>query len=324
MTSRFSLDHRLPSDHLARTLRHDVRTGLQGPHKSLPPKWFYDARGSKLFEQITRLPEYYPTRAERRILEVHAGEIARLTRAHTLVELGSGSSGKTRLLLDALTAETSLERYAPLDVSPSALRAAGEAICREYPSLRVAATVADFEAELPVPPAGGPRLIAFLGSTLGNLDLPQRTAFCAALRASLTDGDALLLGVDLVKEPDVLVAAYDDAAGVTADFNRNVLHVLNRELGADFDPEAFDHRAVWNTEEERIEMRLRSRSAQTVRIPALGLTAGFGLHEELRTEISVKFRRTRLVRELARSGFAVRHWWTDRKQRFALLLAVPV
>jgi dimethylhistidine N-methyltransferase len=320
---RFTLDDRLPAGYFTETLRADVLGGLAAPPRTLPPKWFYDKRGSDLFEQITRLPEYYPTRAEQEILTRRAPEIAALTRAATLIELGSGSSRKTRLLLDALTAGGTLSRYAPLDVSASALEEAGEAIVRDYPGLRVAATVADFESGLALSDEPGPRLLAFLGSTIGNFDAAQRRAFYRTLSLALSSDDVLLLGADLVKDPDVLVRAYDDSQGVTAEFNRNVLHVLNRELGADFEPDAFDHVAVWNTDDERIEMRLRSRTAHTVKIRDLDLTAEFAPGEQLRTEISCKFRRETLTAELKEGGFTVRHWWTDPQSRFALLLAVP-
>ena len=321
---RFTLEQRLPADYFASSLRADALRGLAAPPRALPPKWFYDAQGSELFEQITRLPEYYPTRAEQEILTRRAPRIAALTGARTLVELGAGSSRKTRLLLDALTEAGTLERYSPLDVSASALTEAGEALCRDYPALRVTATVTDFETEFALPEDGGPRLIAFLGGTIGNLDTAQRNVFFGALREAVADGDAFLLGADLVKDPEVLVRAYDDSQGVTAAFNKNVLHVLNRELDADFDADAFEHRAVWNAREERIEMWLRAATAQTVKIRALDLTAEFDAGEEMRTEISVKFRREGLVAELAAAGFEVREWWTDEAGRFALLLAVPV
>lgn len=324
MTGRFDLTRRLPDGYFADTLHTDVLKGLTGRPKSLPPKWFYDARGSELFEEITRLPEYYPTRAEHEILRLRCAEIAAATGARTLVELGSGSSRKTRLLLDSLLAQGTLERYAALDVSADALREAGEALCRDYPGLRVTACVTDLESDLGLPPeAEGPRLVAFLGGTLGNLDGDARPAFYAALRRELKAGDALLMGADLVKDPGVLVPAYDDSQGVTADFNKNVLRVLNRELGARFDLGAFEHRAVWNAEEERIEMRLRSLRAQTVALPALETSAGFEEGEEVLTEIAVKFRREPLTAELARGGFEVSRWWTDAEGRFALLLAVP-
>ncbi|MFI0721675.1 L-histidine N(alpha)-methyltransferase [Streptomyces sp. NPDC021224] len=321
--SRFTLDDRLPADYFTESLHADVRKGLTDAPRTLPPKWFYDKRGSDLFEEITRLPEYYPTRAEQEILVRRAPEIAAITRAATLVELGSGSSRKTRLLLDALTAGGTLQRYAPLDVSSAALAEAGEAICRDYPGLTVSATVADFEGGLPLSDEPGPRLLAFLGSTIGNFDAAQRQAFYRTLAHSLTSDDVLLLGADLVKDPKVLVRAYDDAQGVTAEFNKNVLHVLNRELGADFDPDAFEHVALWNADEERIEMRLRSRAAQSVKIPGVDLGLSLAAGEEVRTELSCKFRRESLTEELHAGGFTVRQWWTDPDERFALLLAVP-
>ncbi|MCZ4602423.1 L-histidine N(alpha)-methyltransferase [Streptomyces sp. Lzd4kr] len=317
---RFTLDDRLPADYFTTTLRSDVLALLGARPRTLPPKWFYDKRGSDLFEQITRLPEYYPTRAEEEILIERAPEIAAVTRAVTLVELGSGSSRKTRLLLDALTTEGTLRRYAPLDVSATALAEAGRAIGRDYPGIEVSATVADFETDLVLPPETGPRLVAFLGSTIGNFDSEQRASFYRALAGALNEDDVLLLGADLVKDSETLVRAYDDAAGVTAEFNKNVLHVLNRELGADFEPDAFDHVALWNEHEERVEMHLRSRVAQTVKIPGLGLSADFVGGETLRTELSCKFRRDSLTAELHAAGFTVHHWWTDPSSRFALLL----
>jgi dimethylhistidine N-methyltransferase/ergothioneine biosynthesis protein EgtC len=321
---RLTLDDRLPADHLATALRADVASGLTTEPKTLPPKWFYDARGSELFEQITRLPEYYPTRAEQEILTRRAPEIATLTRAGTLFELGSGSSRKTRLLLDALTAAGTLSCYAPLDVSPSALEQAGAALVRDYPDLRVAATVTDFEADLALPPdAPGPRLVAFLGSTIGNLDPEQRAAFYRSLRRTLSADDVLLLGADLVKDREVLIRAYDDSAGVTAEFNKNMLSVINRDLDADFDPETFAHVALWNEQQERIEMHLRSPRAQTVKVPALDLSVDFAADELMRTEISCKYHRESLTDELAAGGLTVRHWWTDEDQHFALLLAAP-
>ncbi|HZP52914.1 MAG TPA: L-histidine N(alpha)-methyltransferase [Actinocrinis sp.] len=320
---RFTLDHRLTPDYFDTRLREDVLEGLAEPPRSLPPKWFYDARGSELFEEITLLPEYYLTRAEQEILDARAPQIALDTAAGTLVEIGAGSSRKTRTLLDALTRAGTLERYAPLDVSTSALVEAGEALCRDYPALHVTATVTDFETELVLPHSDGPRLVAFLGSTIGNFTPVRRRDFFTALRAAMTDQDTFLLGADLVKDADALWRAYNDSSGVTAAFNKNVLHVLNRELDADFDVDAFDHNAVWNAGQDRIEMWLRSRLTQTIKVRALDLTLEFGDGEEMLTEISTKFRREGLVAELARAGFRVREWWTDSAQRFALLLAAP-
>lgn len=325
MTGSFDLVRRLPDGYFTDALHTDAAKGLIGRPKTLPPKWFYDARGSELFEEITRLPEYYPTRAEHEILQERCDEIAELSGARTLVELGSGSSRKTRLLLDALTRAGTLDRYVPLDVSEDALRSAGEALRTERPELRVTAVVTDIETDRGLPPdAAGPRLVAFLGGTLGNFDTAARPAFHAAVRRALSAGDALLIGVDLVKDPEVLVRAYDDAQGVTAEFDKNVLRVLNRELGADFDPADFEHLARWNASAERIEMRLRARRAHAVALPELGATAEFEAGEEVLTETSAKFRRERLTAELACAGLAVRRWWTDAEGRFALLLAMPV
>ncbi len=306
---------------LAAALRADVAAGLTATPKWLAPKYFYDARGSELFEEITRLPEYYPTRAERAILAARVGEIARLTGAKTLVELGSGSSEKTRLLLDALHDQGTLARFVPLDVSGTALRAAADAVAAEYPELQIHGVVGDFTRHLGAVPAGDGRLVAFLGGTIGNLLPEERADFFAAVRRTLAPGEWLLLGTDLVKDPATLVRAYDDAAGVTAEFNRNVLRVLNRELGADFPVDAFEHVARWNADQEWIELRLRARRAMTVRVPALDLTVEFAAGEELGTEVSAKFRRERVAAELATAGFALDQWWTDPEGRFGVSLA---
>ncbi len=325
-----TIEHRLPAGYRAASLRADALAGLTATPKSLPPKWFYDAQGSALFEKITELPEYYPTRAERAILRAAAPRIAALTGATALVELGSGSSDKTRLLLSALRAHGTLRGYVPVDVSESALVAAGDALAAEYPGLAVDAVVADFDKYLGVPagtaPAGigaGPRLVAFLGSTIGNMVPDERAVFLRRVRDQLRPGDAFLLGTDLVKDPAVLVAAYDDAAGVTAAFNKNVLSVLNAELGADFDPDAFEHVAAWDAGREWIEMRLRAASAQSVRVRDLGLTVEFTAGEEMRTEVSAKFREAGVAAELAAAGLAMRSWWTDPGGQFGLSLAVP-
>jgi L-histidine Nalpha-methyltransferase len=333
-----TIEHRLPAGYRAASLRADALAGLTATPKSLPPKWFYDAQGSALFEKITELPEYYPTRAERAILRAVAPEIAALTRATALVELGSGSSDKTRLLLDALRDAGTLRGYVPVDVSESALAAAGDALAAEYPGLAVHAVVADFDNYLGVPADGaaaagdatagdataaGPRLVAFLGSTIGNMVPAEREVFLRRVRAQLRPGDAFLLGTDLVKDPAVLVAAYDDSAGVTAAFNKNVLSVLNAELGADFDLDAFEHVAAWDAEREWIEMRLRAASAQSVRVSDLGLAVKFADGEEMRTEVSAKFRESGVAAELAAAGMAMRSWWTDPDGQFGLSLAVP-
>ena len=330
-----TIEHRLPTDYRAASLRADALAGLTATPKSLPPKWFYDAQGSALFEKITELPEYYPTRAERAILRAVAPQIAALTGATALVELGSGSSEKTRLLLSALRDAGPLHGYVPVDVSESALAAAGDALAAEYPGLAVHAVVADFENYLGLPSdagnnvasngdaAAGPRLVAFLGSTIGNMVPAEREVFLRRVRARLRPGDTFLLGTDLVKDPAVLVAAYDDSAGVTAAFNKNVLAVLNAELGADFDLDAFEHVAAWDAGREWIEMRLRATSAQSVRVADLGLTVEFAAAEEMRTEVSAKFREAGVRSELAAAGLAMRSWWTDPGGQFGLSLAVP-
>jgi L-histidine Nalpha-methyltransferase len=304
-------------------LRADAHAGLTASPKILPPKWFYDEEGCRLFDEITRLPEYYPTRTERAILGRHAGDIAGRTSADTLVELGSGTSEKTRLLLDALSAHGSLRRFVPFDVSEPTLRDAASAIELEYPGVDVHAVVGDFERHLDRLPRGGTRLVAFLGSTIGNLDPDGRARFYRSIAAGLAPEDALLLGTDLVKDPRRLQAAYDDDAGVTAAFNRNVLSVLNRELDADFAPERFAHIARWSREQEWIEMHLRSQGAQTVRVQELDLQVEFADGEEMRTEISAKFRRERVEAELAAAGLALAAWWTDADGDFALSLSVP-
>ncbi|MFJ3670168.1 L-histidine N(alpha)-methyltransferase [Streptomyces sp. NPDC090106] len=316
--SPFRLTRTLPEDATEAALRADVLKGLTSTPKTLPPKWFYDAHGSELFDRITELPEYYPTRAEREILVARAAEIAGASGARTLVELGSGSSEKTRYVIDALTG---LHTYVPVDVSESALTHAGQALIAERPGLAVHALIADFTAALALPDTPGPRLIAFLGGTIGNLLPAERSDFLASIRALLSPGDSLLLGTDLVKDEKVLVRAYDDAAGVTAAFNKNVLSVVNRELGADFDPGAFDHVALWDAEHEWIEMRLRSRVAQTVKLPALDLAVDFAADEELHTEISAKFRKEGVRAELSAAGLELSHWWTDDEGRFALSLS---
>ncbi|MFC8849098.1 MULTISPECIES: L-histidine N(alpha)-methyltransferase [unclassified Micromonospora] len=309
----------LEEQDLGRSLRDDVRKGLTARPKWLPPKWFYDARGSELFEEITRLPEYYPTRAERSVLAQRAGEIAALTGAKTLIELGSGSSEKTRLLLDAFARRGGLGTFVPLDVSVSALRQSTEQIATDYPGLRVRGIVGDFTRHLDRLPTGGRRLVIFLGGTIGNLLPAERAGFLAAMRASLEPGDWLLIGTDLVKDPSVVVPAYDDAAGVTAEFNRNVLRVVNRELGADFDPEAFAHVALWDPEQEWIEMRLRAE--RPVRARVLDLDVEFAAGEELRTEVSAKFRPEGIAAELAAAGFTAREFWTDVDGLFGVTLA---
>jgi L-histidine N-alpha-methyltransferase len=307
------------TDQMAR----DVRAGLLATPKTLPPKYFYDARGSELFDEITRLEEYYPTRTETLILEERAGQIATMTRAQTLIEIGSGTSEKTRLLLRALSTAGSLQRFVPFDVDPAVLGEASAAVAAEFPGLEVSPVVGDFERHLGQLPMAPRRMLAFLGSTIGNLAPIQRGEFLADVRRCLAPGDSFLLGVDLVKSTDRLIAAYDDASGVTALFNKNVLAVINRELSADFDLDAFEHVAVWDPTEEWIEMRLRSLRDHSVHVASLGLNFDFRAGEEMRTEISAKFRRATITDELAAAGLRLTQWWTDPEGQFALTLSEP-
>lgn len=318
-----TLDIQLSSVDLRSALERDVRIGLTSEPKQLPPVYFYDDRGSKLFDQITRLPEYYPTRSERWILETHAKDMAHRTEADTLVELGAGTCEKSRVLLDAMQSTGRLHRYVPLDVSDTTLWEAAMALAGDYPGLAVSAVVGDFHRHLDRLPADGRRLFAFLGGTIGNLDPGQRRRFLADLDCVMGTHDRLLLGTDLVKDRDLLVRAYDDDAGVTAEFNRNVLHVLNRELDADFDPSHFEHIARWNEEEQRIEMRLRADDDQTVHIADLELELEFRSGEEILTEISTKFTPEALENELTECGFVVEATWSSPGDEFQMTLARP-
>jgi L-histidine N-alpha-methyltransferase len=308
------------------SLADDALDGLTRPFKELPPKHFYDAVGADLFDQICDLPEYYPTRAERQILELRSAEIAALTGAAELVELGSGTAAKTRVLLDALADAGTLRRYVPFDVTEGMVVDVAAAIADEYPGVEVHGIVGDFERHLhhiPDPLEDAPRIVAFLGGTIGNFTPGSRRGFLRSLGEVLGDGDHLLLGTDLVKDPAVLEAAYDDSAGVTAAFNRNLLTVLNRELDADFDPEAFDHVAFFDREHEWIEMRLRAQRRMVVPVRGLGLDVTFEAREELRTEISAKFTRERLEQDLRAAGLVLVDLLTDPEERFALTLARP-
>ncbi|MDP9403720.1 MAG: L-histidine N(alpha)-methyltransferase [Actinomycetota bacterium] len=314
--------HLTPED-LARALRADVRAGLGSGPRELPPKWFYDERGCALFEEITRQPEYYPTRREREILAREAGHIAGLTGADTLVELGSGTSEKTRLLLDPMAGAGQLERIAVFDVSEPTIRVATAALAVEYPDAEVHGVVGDFERHLHHLPAGGRRLLVFLGGTIGNLGPLERKWFLGELASGMAPRDALLVGTDLVKDPVRLEAAYDDAAGVTAAFNRNVLVVLNRELDADFDVEQFAHEARFDRDNEWMEIRLRAVAPQVVHIAALGMTLELEAGESVRTEISAKFRRPVVEAELAAAGLELVRWWTDAAGDYGVSLSVP-
>jgi len=320
---RVTIDLRLPPGG-ERTLRDDVLDGLTRPFKEIPPKHFYDARGSELFEQICELPEYYPTRTERAILEASSAAIAERTGAAEVIELGAGYATKTRILLDALSDAGSLRRFIPVDVSEATVRECARQLVAEYPDLEVHGLVGDFERHLGhLPEPAGPRMVAFLGGTIGNFPPGSRRRFLRTITKQLGPEGWLLLGTDLVKDPAMLEAAYDDAAGVTAEFNLNVLRVMNRELGSDFDLDGFDHVAFWDSDREWIEMRLRSRRRQTVRFPDLDLTIHFAQREELRTEISAKFTRQRVAGDFAAAGLELVDWHTDRDGLFVLSLARP-
>jgi len=307
-----------------RSLAYDVLDGLTRPFKEIPPKHFYDTRGSELFEQICGLPEYYPTRTERRILLARAGEIVRVTGAGELVELGSGSAEKARILLAAMSRAGTLRRYVPLDVSESALEAAALQLVDEFEELSVHGVIGDFERHLdrvPRPAPGTRRIVALLGGTIGNFLPGTRRRLLREIGKLLGPADRLLLGTDLVKDPAVLEAAYDDPQGITADFNRNVLRVINRELGADFAPEAFEHIAFYNRTHDWIEMRLRARRPCSVLVAGLNLRVEFAAGEELRTEISAKFTRSRIEADLQAAGLALDGWYTDSDGLFAVSLA---
>jgi L-histidine Nalpha-methyltransferase len=301
------------------TLADDVRDGLAHPPRELPPKYFYDARGSELFDEITTLPEYYPTRCERAILNRHAPEI--VAGADELVELGSGTASKTRALLYAMAGAGTLRRYVPFDVDQSVVEASAAELVELYPGLAVHGVVGDFGRDLGRLPPGDRRLIAFLGGTIGNMHPPARAEFLAELREVMGVGDRVVLGTDLVKDPAVLVAAYDDSAGVTAEFNRNVLRVLNAELGADFDAGAWEHVARFDSEASRIEIVLRAVRAQVVSVPGASLELEFAAGDEIRTEISTKFTPESVERELAAAGLELDEFLTDDETLFGLALA---
>ena len=302
----------------------DVRAGLGSDPKAIPPKYFYDARGSELFEQITELPEYYPTRVEQSILDGAGAEIIAAVRPSEIVELGPGSARKTDALLRPMIESGAGARYVPVDVSESAVEMCAERLAGQYPGLEIHGLVGDFEHHLDrIPPAVGRRLIAFLGGTIGNLDAPQRHRLLAALRAELGPDDRLLVGTDLVKDRARLEAAYNDTAGVTAEFNRNLVRVINAHLGADLDPDAFEHVAFYNEREQRIEMWLRATAEMRARIDALGMEVGFACGDQFRTEISCKFTRESLEVEYGAAGLQLEEWRTDSAALFALSLTGP-
>jgi L-histidine Nalpha-methyltransferase len=320
-TPEITIEVRLPPGGPLSGMAADVRAGLTKPFKELSPRYFYDRRGSELFERITELREYYPTRAERAILERRAPEICEAAGGPaTLIELGSGSAAKTRLLLDALRAAGGLRAYAPVDISEEITRSTAEAIAGEY-GIDVHGLVCDYERDLERIPLGGPRLIAFLGGTIGNFEPAQRATFLARVANLLGPDDRFLLGTDVIKDPKVIEAAYNDSAGVTTEFNKNVLAVLNRELGANFELDAFEHVAFWDAENLWVDIRLRSLARQVVPISALDLLVAFDRGEEMRTEISTKFARDGLVGIYAEAGLEMVGWWTDPDELFGLSLA---
>jgi L-histidine N-alpha-methyltransferase len=319
----YTIDVHLSEADVRAQMRADAVRGLQGALKSIPPVWFYDERGSRLFEEITQLPEYYPTRAERALLETHGPAIAGLAKADTLVELGAGACDKTRVILSALQDAGTLMRYVPFDVSDEFLRSAADTLSEEFNAVDLHLVIGDFHHHLAEIPADGRRMVAFLGGTIGNLDPEQRARFLFDLNCTMSSDDSFLLGTDLVKDRARLVAAYDDAAGVTAEFNRNVLYVLNQQLGGDFDPERFRHVALWNEDDQWIEMRLRAEEAFDVSLADAGITVHFEEGEDLLTEISAKFTPARVEAELARAGFVVEEMWGAEEGEFLLTLARP-
>jgi L-histidine Nalpha-methyltransferase len=318
---RFTLDVHLEGSQLS-TMREEVRAGLTAPRKSLPSKYFYDAYGSELFERITELPEYYQTRTELSILQQLADTLAALFRWNEVVEIGSGSSKKTLTILDALNERGFLKRFIPIDVSESILRESAVALLARYPALHVHGVIGDFMAHLgAVPPADDRRLVIFLGSTIGNLDVPDRLAFLRSVRGMLGPDDHFLVGMDLVKDIAIVEAAYNDSQGVTAEFNRNVLRVVNRELNADFVPDAYRHRSFFNVEKSRIEMHLVAESSQTVHIRDLGLTIRCDPGETIFTEISCKYTQASAEEALESAGLELVGWYTDPRQLFGMALA---
>ncbi|MEX2586402.1 MAG: L-histidine N(alpha)-methyltransferase [Actinomycetota bacterium] len=312
----------LGPDDLMRQLREDALAGLTAENKSIPSKWFYDERGSGLFDRITRLPEYYLTRAEKQILVDRAGAIAGLTGAGTLIELGSGTSEKTRLLLDAARRTGFLRRIVPFDVDEATLKVAARELAVRYPEVEVAGLVGDFERHLDAIAMPGRKLVILLGSTIGNLDPAGRARLLADLSDNLEPGDSFLLGVDLVKAAGDIEAAYNDSAGISAEFNLNVLRVLNHRLDGDFNLDRFEHVASFDPTSEQMRMWLRSTTEQQVSLRAIDLRVTFGSSELLHTEISTKFRRTGIERELSSAGLKPAQWWTDRAGRFGLSLSV--
>jgi len=320
---QIQIDVHLPEGGTLAGLAEDVREGLSCPFKELPPKYFYDERGSRLFEEITELPEYYPTRIERQILDHRAGDIVAAASPTTLIELGSGAAAKTRCLLDAMRTAGTLETYVPVDISEEITRRVADELVAEYDGLRVHGVVCDYETHLERLPREEGALIAFLGGTIGNFRPGPRRSFLARIATLMYPGDRFLLGTDLVKDTAILEAAYNDSAGVTAEFNKNVLHVLNRELGANFDPDQFEHVAFFDLDNEWIDIRLRSLTEQFIDLKELDMRSHFARNEEMRTEISTKFTRERLEASYADAGLELVEWWTDPDELYALSLARP-
>jgi L-histidine Nalpha-methyltransferase len=322
VAGRVRVEVRLPPGGPLSGMAADVRAGLTRPFKELSPRYFYDQRGSRLFEQITRLEEYYPTRCERQILEGRSAEICEAANnPATLIELGSGSAEKTRVLLDAMSCAGCLETYCPVDISEPITRDTAERIAAQYEGIEVHGLVCDFELDLERIPVAAPRVIALLGGTIGNFEPQQRAGFLRRVCNLLGPEDRFLLGTDLVKDRATLEAAYNDPAGVTAEFNKNVLAVLNRELGADFDLDSFEHVARWDPENLWIDIRLRSLANQVVNVASLGMLVPFAAGEEMRTEISTKFARPGLEGIYAEAGLELTDWWTDGEGLYALSLA---
>jgi L-histidine N-alpha-methyltransferase len=323
-TSTVDVDVHLPPGGPLSGMAADVRAGLTKPFKELSPRYFYDERGSELFEQITELEEYYPTRCEREILQARSAEIVAAAQPRALIELGSGSAAKTRVLLDAMSEAACLEAYAPVDISEEITRDTADAIAEEYEGVTVLGHVCDFELDLERVPVEGPRVIAFLGGTMGNFLPAQRASFLRRIANLLDPEDRFLLGTDLVKDRAALELAYDDPKGVTAAFNKNVLAVLNGRLDADFDLAAFEHVARWDADNLWMDIRLRSLKHQVIDIRALDLQVAFAAGEEMRTEISTKFMRPGLESIYGEAGLELTNWWTDDDGHYALSLARAV
>ena len=320
-TDEITIDVHIPESGPLAGMADDVREGLSCPFKELPPKYFYDERGSELFERIMELPEYYPTRAERSILDARSGEIVAAANPSTLIELGSGSAAKTRFLLDAMRDAGTLDTYVPVDISEEITRRTAETLVGEYEGLRVHGVICDYETHLERVPREEGAVIAFLGGTIGNFRPAPRRSFLARIATLMYPGDRFLLGTDLVKDRDRLEAAYDDSAGVTAEFNKNVLNVLNREFDADFDPERFEHVAFFDEDNSWIDIRLRSTEEQFIDLRELDMRCHFARNEEMRTEISTKFTPERLEEIYSDAGLEMTDLWTDPEGLYALSLA---